>query len=328
MRPPPSSASAGCGGGAAGPSSRTARLIAIACLAVCLAAGCGHGSARRAAAPRLPFAYDRSAPLRYRDAGVVNRGYPIAVHDVSYASPKGGRVPAYLVVPPGRGRRPAVVYAHGSGGDRTQLLVPATWMAARGAVALTISAREARGPRPAVRRGEPALEQVRSIFVQNVVDVRRAVDVLRSLPDVDPHRIAFVGWSAGARLGAVVAGVDHRIRAFDLVSGGATPIAEYVRLAPQGLRARIREVLTELDPLRWVRRAAPSALFFQDGRHDEVVSHGALVRLARAGSEPKRVRWYDAGHAPSARAYRDQLAWLSGRLGLGGAVVRGVPSGP
>jgi dienelactone hydrolase len=250
------------------------------------------------------------------------------VHDVSYASPKGGRVPAYLVVPPGRGRRPAVIYAHGSGGDRTQLLVPATWMAARGAVALTLSAREARGPRPAAPPGKAALEQVRSVFVQNVVDVRRAVDVLRSLPEVDPRRIAFVGWSAGARLGAVVAGVDHRIRAFDLLSGGATPVAEYVRLAPPRLRVPLRRVLNELDPLRWVRRAAPSALFFQDGLRDEVVSRRALAALARAGSEPKRVRWYRAGHAPGARVYRDQLAWLSSRLGLGRPVVRGVPSGP
>jgi dienelactone hydrolase len=221
-----------------------------------------------------------------------------------------------------------VIYAHGAGGDRAQLVVPATWMAARGAVALTISAREARGPRPAAPRGPRALERARALFVQNVVDLRRAVDVLRSLPSVDPQRIAFVGWSAGARLGAVVAGVDHRVRAFDLMSGGATPTAEYLRAAPPALRARARAVLDELDPLRWVRRAAPSALFFQDGRRDEVVPHAALVTLARAGSEPKRLRWYDAGHALNARAYRDQLAWLSSRLGLGGPVVRGVPTGP
>ena len=77
-----------------------------------------------------------------------------------------------------------------------------------------------------------------------------------------------------------------------------------------------------------MRHAAPSALFLQDGRRDEVVPHAALTTLARAASEPKRLRWYDAGHALDARAYRDQLTWLSSRLGLGGPVVGGVPTGP
>ena len=74
----------------------------------------------------------------YVDRGVVNHGYPIAVHDVSFTS-SGKRVDAMLVVPPGKGPFPAVVYLHGTGGDRTELLVPATWMAARGVVALTIT---------------------------------------------------------------------------------------------------------------------------------------------------------------------------------------------
>ena len=91
-----------------------------------------------------PFAYDASAPLHYVDRGVVNHGYPIAVHDVSFTS-SGKRVDAMLAVPPGKGPFPAVVYLHGTGGDRTELLVPATWMAARGVVALTITMPERGG---------------------------------------------------------------------------------------------------------------------------------------------------------------------------------------
>src|SRR5205823_2746018 len=80
-------------------------------------AGCGG-------AHRSIFSYDRSKPVDLRDQGVVNKHYPIAIHDVSYASPPcqgdgeagdlcksaGGRVPAYLVVPPGKGPFPAVIY--------------------------------------------------------------------------------------------------------------------------------------------------------------------------------------------------------------------------
>jgi dienelactone hydrolase len=298
--------------------------------AILAAAACGGGNSGEVAAPAGQsslFAYERSAPLGYRDRGRINHGYPIAVRDVSYASPKGARVPGYLIVPPGRGRHPAVIYMHGSGGTRLDFVVPGTWMAARGAIALTISSPAARG-RSASAPGTTALERQRDETVQNVVDLRRAVDLLRSLPEVDPKRIAYVGYSAGARTGAILAGVEHRIRAYDLLSGGASPPQQYAAAAPPRLRARIVRVLRSVDPLRYVRRAAPSALFFQDGRRDQVVPHEALLALARAGSRPKQVRWYPAGHGLDTTAYRDQLRWLSRELGLDGPVVPGALAGP
>ncbi len=305
------------------------RAGAAALLGFLLLTGCGG---TRTAEPHTPargiFDYDHSAPLLLRDRGLINKGYPIEIHDVSYASPRGGRVPGYLVVPPVRGRRAAVIFMHGSGGSRDQFLLPAVWMAARGAVGLTISSPFDRAPRPAIPRGLRGVERQRDLTAQNVVELRRAVDLLSSLPYVDGSRIAYVGWSAGARTGALLAGVEHRIRAYDLISGGATPISRYAAAAPRRLRKAVAAALGAVDPLRFVRRATPSELFFQDGRTDGVVPRAALVALARAASRPKRIRWYDAGHAPSPRAYRDLLAWVSARLSLGGVVVRGVERGP
>ena len=57
------------------------------------------------------FDYDRNAPLDGKEVGVEQRGN-VAVHDISYASPKGGRVPAYLVVPNGKGPFAAVIWGH------------------------------------------------------------------------------------------------------------------------------------------------------------------------------------------------------------------------
>jgi dienelactone hydrolase len=307
------------------------RFLVLAAVSVSLlAAGCGGGAGGngKTHARTSLFDYDRAAPLGFRDRGRINHGYPIAVRDISYASPRGGRrVPGYLIVPPGPGRHPAVIYMHGSGGTRLDFVVPGTWMAARGAVALTIASPAARSREAAVAATR-SLERQRDLTVQNVVDLRRAVDLLRSLPEVDPNRIAYVGYSAGARTGAILAGVEHRIKAYDLLSGGASPPAEYARAAPQRLRARITRVLGSVDPLRYVRRAAPGMLFFQDGRRDRVVPRKALVALARAGSRPKQVRWYDTGHGLDAQAYRDQLRWLSRRLGLDGPVVPGAVTGP
>ena len=211
---------------------RARKRIGVWTAIVALAAGCGHRAAPRVVAPSV-FSYDASRPLRFEDHGRVNHRYPIAVRDVSFATPS-GRVQAFLVVPPRRGRLAGVVYLHGSGGDRRELIVPATWLAARGAVALVLTAPSAVAP-PRALAALAQLRRQRRLAVADVVAVRRAVDVLRSLPNVDPKRIGFVGWSAGARTGAVVAGVEPRADAFVLMSAGASPVSAYVAQAPARL---------------------------------------------------------------------------------------------
>ncbi len=260
--------------------------------------------AASAGATSSPFAYDRTAPLRFVDKGRVNHHYPIAVHDVSYASPKGGRVTAFLVLPPGKRPFPAVIYAHGSGGSRYDLVVDATWLAARGAIGLTVDDPFARNR--SLERASTARQN--AALVQDVIDLRRAVDLLLSRRDVDPQRIAFVGFSQGARVGAVVAGEESRIRAFDLMSG---------RGASDGT----------LDELSEIRKSRARFLF-QVGRQDEVVPRAQLVALIAAAPKPKEVRWYDTGHLLNPRAFHDQLVWLARQLGLGGPIVRGALPGP
>jgi len=236
----------------------------------------------------------------------VNHGYPIVVHDISYASPRGGRVTAYVAVPPGHGPFPAVIYAHGSGGSRRDLLPDAVWMAARGAVTMTIDDPFARNPQlenASEARQLAALEQ-------DVVDLRRAVDVLQSRADVDGRRIAFVGLSLGARVGAVLAGVEPRIEAFDLMSGRGAPLGE--------------PALDELSGLHH----AHARFFFQLGRRDEIVPRPQLLALVNAAPKSKTVRWYDAGHVLDLAAEHDQLVWLSRQLGLDGPIVAGALPGP
>ena len=118
---------------------RRATLLLLVLAAV--AAGCGSASPKRPSGglPRLGFGYDTSAPLLYVDKGpIVNTVAPVAIHDVSFVS--GGReVQAYLLLPRGAKKRPAVVFVPGSGGDRTELLGAARTLAARNVVTLTIT---------------------------------------------------------------------------------------------------------------------------------------------------------------------------------------------
>lgn len=300
-------------------------------LALVLAAGCGesgggNGARSKPTAPS-PFAYDASRALSVRDAGRVNRDYPIAVRDVSYLS-GGRRIEGFLAVPPGTQRRPAAVYLHGSGGDRSQLLVHAVWLAGRGAVTLTITAPSVSAPAESRVAPLATLRRQRDLAAADVVAVRRAFDLLRARRDVDGSRLAFVGWSAGARTGALLAGVDRRVRAFVLMSGGATPVSVYAATAPPQLRSQVQRLLSEVDPLRTIRSARAQTLLVQDGRRDAIVPREALDALAEAAPKGTDVRWYPAGHDLDKAAFRDQLAWLARRLELNGPPVPGAITGP
>jgi dienelactone hydrolase len=297
----------------------------LLCLAVSILAACGGGGKESA---EDIYSYDASEPIAKRDNGVANSNYPIKIHDISF---DGGaeRVPAFLLLPPGKGPYPAVIYLHGQGGDRLEMLYTASWLAARRAVALTVESPYSPSRAIELGRGVEGLRKERNQTVQGIVELRRAVDLLQSLPEVDDDRIGFVGYSAGARSGAILAGVEPRIRAFVFMSGGEDSVEEFMRLVSEEQRDEVRPLLEDTDGLRFIAQASPAKLFFQAGRSDRIVPRDALETLIRAGSEPKKVSWYDAGHDLAVpKAQRDQLAWLTEVLEIEGPPVEGALTGP
>jgi dienelactone hydrolase len=306
-----------------------AAAVALAALA---AAGCGVGADSKSggqARPASPFRYVASAPLDYRNAGRVNGAYPIAVDEISYAMPDGSRIDGYLALPPGKRRVPAVIYLHGSGESRDRFLLPAVWVAGRRAVGMTLTLPSSgAGPPPSGLTPAQSLARDRRIFAADVIAVRRAVDLLSSLRQVDPSRIGLVGWSLGARVAAVTAGAEPRIRTTVLMSGGSPPVSDYIALAPPSLRAQVRRSLTQIDPLRWIARARRRSVLLQDGRRDEIVPRAALLALAKAAPGGSVLRWYPAGHELNAQAYVDQVAFLEKKLPIDGPPVKGARTGP
>ena len=57
------------------------------------------------------FDYDASQPLDVKQVLLYERE-GVKVYDVSYVSPKAGRVTAYLVVPTTQGRHPGLLFGH------------------------------------------------------------------------------------------------------------------------------------------------------------------------------------------------------------------------
>ena len=269
------------------------------------------------------FAYDASLALDVRIEGQI-RTRNIIEEDLSFASPMGGRVPAFLWRPAeGEGPYPAIVGMHGLPGDRHQLRETGLAYAAAGAIVLAIS-----GPtgRPDNNRRSVTfnIPQDSRDQVQLIVDLRRAYDLLEAREDVDSERIVFIGGSYGGGIGGLVAGVEHRFKAFLLMTGDGGPVTHFVtELGTEDLTSmeRVRwerwlEAMAPIEPIRFVGLAAPRPLFFQNANHDDYVTRDNALRYHAAASEPKLVRWYDSGHSLGTEAFGDGAAWLEPLIGI------------
>ena len=175
------------------------------CSAAFILASCG-GAKHEVA--RDPFPDDRAVPLAVANHGVYATSPWATIRAISFAGADGSRVDAYLVVPRAAGRHPGVLFLHGSGGNRRDLILEAALLARRGAVTMTISQ-----PNDA------------TTYRPLVVNARRALDALAARSDVDPARLGVVGFSLGAQTAAILVGDDHRPKTAGIIGGRGTAVA-------------------------------------------------------------------------------------------------------
>lgn len=272
------------------------------------------------------FDYDRRAPLGIKEIGVEQRGN-VTIHDITYASPKGGVVPAYLVVPKGKGPFAAVIWGHWYWGNspmrnRKEFLDEAVALAEAGVVSLLTDGPIARPGH--VENKEPLNEQEVTDLVQQVTDMRRGVDLLLARKDVDPKRLAYVGHSYNAVVGAILSGVERRFKAFVLMAATMSDevsrkTAEYQQyrqeVGPEKFDAYM-EKYSWTDQGKYVSHAAPAVVFLQYGSQEKFLTPERAHLYAAVVSEPKRFELYDAPHALNAAARHDRIAFLTEQLKL------------
>ncbi|MDQ6700503.1 MAG: hypothetical protein M3Z36_10005 [Acidobacteriota bacterium] len=267
------------------------------------------------------FDYDSKLPLSIEESGVETRE-GIAVHDISFASLAGGRTKAYLVLPrvaPGSAKFAGALFVHwyepkSPTSNRSQFLDQAVQLGKAGTVSLLIETMWS-DPQWFPKRN-PDEDPERSI--QQVKELRRALDVLLAQSHVDPSRIAYVGHDFGMMFGAVLAGVDRRPTAFALQAGTASFSEWYLlgRKLEAMDRQKAVERLSALDPVRFIGAAAPRPVLLQFGKSDGYVPDDKAKAIYAAAKEPKQILWYDAGHELDRRAVEDRMAWLKKQLRL------------
>lgn len=272
------------------------------------------------------FDYDETAPLDVSTVGTHKRG-GVTVYDITYSSPKGGLVPAYLVVPKGKGPFAGVIWGHwywrnSQMRNRKQFLEEAVALAPAGVVSLLTDGPVARPGR--VQDQTPLNEQQAMEMVQQVIDMRRGVDLLLARKDIDPKRLAFVGHSYNASIGAILSGVDRRFNAFVLMTGTMSDEVDLKSERYQNFRQQVGPEKFDafmskhayLDQGKYVSHAAPAVVFLQYATQEDFLTPERAREYEKVVSEPKRFELYEAPHALNAAARRDRIAFLTEQLKL------------
>ena len=281
--------------------------------------------------------YDRSAPLNVKEAGVQDRG-GIKVHDISYSTPAGDRaasigpngstVTAYLVVPPGKGPFPAVVYGHwcmpGSEQlNRTEFLDEAVVLAKSGVISLLPDHVIAR-PGYVASTGQLNTQQI-DVLVQQIVNTRRGIDLLVSRKDVDPKRIAYAGHSCDGEVAGFLSGIESkRLKAVVVMAG---PLSDEVNLKSKPYQDYRQKVGPEkfdafvakyrwTDPGLYISQANGMPKLLQFATDEPVLNPDRARQYLPYVADPKTFKAYEAPHALNAAATRDRIQFLGEQLGF------------
>jgi eukaryotic-like serine/threonine-protein kinase len=140
------------------------------------------------------------------------------------------------------------------------------------------------------------------LMVQEVKDLRRSIDYLQTRHDIDSNKIAYMGMSWGAGMGAIIPAVEDRFKASVLIAGGLSGIGR-----------------PEACDVNYVSRVRIPTLML-NGKYDVFcppqTSSKPMFDLLGTPPENKRIILYETDHIPPRVEYiKETLAWLDKYLG-------------
>jgi dienelactone hydrolase len=180
---------------------------------------------------RVLFVPEPSPSLNSVSYGSFEPTPGVVAERISYSTEFGMRVPAILYRPAKRGtqKAPGIVIVNGHGGDKYAWYSFYSGMlyARAGAFVITydpIGEGERNAERKSVTRQHdisvPPEEMGRRMAGLMINDVRQAVAYLSQRPEVDPGRIAALGYSMGSFVLGITCAIETRLNSCVLVGGG------------------------------------------------------------------------------------------------------------
>ncbi len=261
------------------------------------------------------FAYN-SAPLhavygsRAQHDGAVTRV-------VEFTS-AGRTVHGVVVEGKGSGKHPAVLFVHWLGDEattnHTEFEDDAGRLAQRGVTSLLIDAMWSE--KDWFDKGRSTQTDYRR-SIEQVVDLRRSLDVLLAQANVDSARVAYVGHDFGSMYGAVLAGVDPRPQWYVLMAG-TTSFSQWYLLGeqPPDVQAYVAQ-MAPLDPGMYLARSKARGFLFQFSARDRYITPAHELEFFQSAPLPRAMAVYDVDHSlATPAAQQDRLAWLAEKLQL------------
>lgn len=294
----------------------------------------------RAEIRKALFISDLLPPLATKQYGSFSPTPGVVAERVTYGTEYGMRVPAIVYRPANAGtqKRPGIVVVNGHAGDKASWYSYYTGVlyAKAGAVVLTYDP-IGEGERNDDHEDATG-EHDRKIEVPGVparlgglmvTDVMQAVTYLDQRPDVNPHRVAVMGFSMGSFVAALAGAVDTRFRAMLLTGGGDLdgPGGYWDKSAPmcQGGPYQALLVLGDRPAVIYALNAQRGKTYIINGMADTVVDiphhesdYFDAVRervIALAGSKNAFQTYFvpQASHRP-AWLMRVAALWLNEQL--------------
>lgn len=234
-------------------------------------------------------------------------------------TPYGYRRTAEMIRPASGESLAAILYVHwyeprAHDSNRSQFVEEAKEMARSGAVCLLI---ETLWSDPDFFLKRTQEDDARN-SVEEVVNLRRMMDLLLSQPDVDSKRFAYVGHDFGGMYGVLAGSLDRRPTHYVVMA--ATPrFPDWYLYLPKlegEARQAFIEQMAEIDPIVHVPNISPAPVLFQFGTDDPHIPKERAEEFFASAKEPREIKWYEAGHGLDVSAADDRKVWLKDRLGL------------
>jgi dienelactone hydrolase len=262
------------------------------------------------------FKYDHNSPVNFKEVSSEKRG-DVVVRDITFSDGRSSSAKAYLVVPPGQGPFAGILWVHWLGAEksnRTQFLDEAVGLAQKGVVSLLVDAMWAKPRWFGSRIPDNDYEN----SIHQVIELRRALDLLLSQSQVDRTRIGYVGHDYGAMYGMLMAGVDNRVKTYVFIAATQS-LNDWAFLGPQPKsKAAYLKQNANLELTDYLRQSKNASTFFQFGKADFYVSQADAAILFAAANEPKQRRLYEAPHEMGLKEIEsDRDEWLVKELKLG-----------